>query len=81
MKHLKQSIKEYLDTWLECSVCNYMCKIKLIIFRENKPVCKDCNCNDYLGETTKALKEFHKSYASETRYFSSLIQDRKIKDY
>ncbi len=42
MKSLKQSIKGYIGTWLECSVCNYMCKVKLIIFRDNKPVCEDC---------------------------------------
>ena len=44
MKSLKQSIKEFLDSWVECSKCNHMFDTsKLIIYKKNNNhFCKDC---------------------------------------
>ena len=45
---------------------------------DNNSNMKKCNCKN---EALKTLRNFHKSYILETRYFSSIIQNRKIKDY
>ena len=49
MKSLKQSIKEFLDSWVECSECQYMfdsssLKPYTVIksSKGTKHICKDC---------------------------------------
>ena len=59
MISLNQSIKEFLDSWAECSKCKYMFNTKLIknyltiklspynrTRNDGRDICKDCN--DYL---------------------------------
>jgi len=41
---IKELIKQYLNSWIECYYCNYMCKTSIMtkdMFNNN--ICSDCN--------------------------------------
>tara|TARA_R100001129_G_scaffold179404_2_gene156214 strand:+ start:5118 stop:5273 length:156 start_codon:yes stop_codon:yes gene_type:complete len=48
MNEIKEAIKEYLNSWEECSYCDYMVKVELL-FSDNhdNAICKECMIEEY----------------------------------
>ena len=50
MTDIGKSIKDYLNTWIECYYCNHMCKVNMIVSdNEDNPMCQECNNHDEFG--------------------------------
>ena len=50
MTVIGEIMKDYLNSWVECSYCNNMCKLeKISSDNHDNPVCDDCVEEQYMS--------------------------------